>query len=227
MEAVVHPHHHYLSSQLAYRAAAKLLHPCLSLASLWTVSQLWVMEAVVVNVKSTVFITWVSFFVFSTVVAMVFTLLLLVPQFWVLLQKHSSRWCSQPLFPLLITSIVFTFFTIGQLGTLHDQPKAKSLTLLAISQLMTVVMTYFKVPAGSPSHGGDVMVYVWHKPTKLAHSFLFCSCVCFCLYGLFNCISFHKFSWQLSIFWLLPVLFLPYWSFQLYITLWKSPSALI
>ena len=39
-----------------------------------------------------------------------------------------------------------------------------------------------------------------HKPTELAHSFLFCSCVCFCLYGPFNCISFHKFSRQLSDF---------------------------
>ena len=57
------------------------------------------------------------------------------------------------------------------------------------------------VPAGSLSHGGDVAVYVfWHKLTELAHSFLFCSCVCFCLYGPFNCISFHKFSRQLSAF---------------------------
>ena len=40
----------------------------------------------------------------------------------------------------------------------------------------------------------------WHKPTELAHSFLFCSCVCFCLYGPLNCFSFHKFSWQLSVF---------------------------
>ena len=40
----------------------------------------------------------------------------------------------------------------------------------------------------------------WQKPTELAHSFLFCSCVCFCLYGLFECISFHKFCWQLSAF---------------------------
>ena len=36
--------------------------------------------------------------------------------------------------------------------------------------------------------------------TELAHSFLFCSCVCFCLFGPFNCISFQKFSQQLSIF---------------------------
>ena len=56
------------------------------------------------------------------------------------------------------------------------------------------------VPAGSPSRGGDVAVYVWHKPTVLSHSFLFCSCVCFCLYGPFKCISFHKFPRQLSAF---------------------------
>ena len=39
-----------------------------------------------------------------------------------------------------------------------------------------------------------------HEPTELAHSSLFCSCVCFCLYGPFKCISFHKFSRQLSAF---------------------------
>ena len=39
-----------------------------------------------------------------------------------------------------------------------------------------------------------------HKPTKLAHSFLFSSCVRFCLYSPFNCISFHKFSRQLFAF---------------------------
>ena len=48
------------------------------------------------------------------------------------------------------------------------------------------------------------LVVVWlchrHKPTKLAHSFLFCSCVCFCLYGPFSSISFHKFSRQLFAF---------------------------
>ena len=32
-----------------------------------------------------------------------------------------------------------------------------------------------------------------HKLTKFAHSFLSCSCVCFCLYGHFNSVSFHKF----------------------------------
>ena len=39
---------------------------------------------------------------------------------------------------------------------------------------------------------------LWHKPTELAHSLLFCSCGSFCLYDPFNCISFHIFSRQLS-----------------------------
>ena len=43
-----------------------------------------------------------------------------------------------------------------------------------------------------------------HNPTKLAHSFLFCSCVCFCLYGPFNSISFHKYSRRLFAFSLCP-----------------------
>ena len=38
------------------------------------------------------------------------------------------------------------------------------------------------------------------KPAELAHSFSFCSCVYFCLYGTFNCISLHRFSRQLSTF---------------------------
>ena len=39
-----------------------------------------------------------------------------------------------------------------------------------------------------------------HKSTVPAHSFLFYSCVLFLSYGPFNCISFHKFSRQLSVF---------------------------
>ena len=42
--------------------------------------------------------------------------------------------------------------------------------------------------------------HFWYKWTELAHFFVFCSCVCFCLYGRFNCISFHKFFRQLSAF---------------------------
>ena len=38
------------------------------------------------------------------------------------------------------------------------------------------------------------------KPAELAHSFLFCYRVYFCLYGPLNCFSFHEFSRQLSAF---------------------------
>ena len=59
----------------------------------------------------------------------------------------------------------------------------------------------FKVPAGSPSVVGDVVVYVFDiDQPSLPTPFLFCSCVYFCVYGSFNCISFHKYYWQLSCF---------------------------
>ena len=59
----------------------------------------------------------------------------------------------------------------------------------------------WRVPSGPPSRGGDVPVCVfWHKPTELAHTFLTALGVYFCLYDPFNCISFHKFSRQLSSF---------------------------
>ena len=43
-------------------------------------------------------------------------------------------------------------------------------------------------------------LFLRHKLTELAHSFLFRSFVCFCLHGPFNCISFHELSRQLSVF---------------------------
>ena len=62
-----------------------------------------------------------------------------------------------------------------------------------------------------------------HKLTELAHSFLFCCCVYFCLYGSFNCVSFHSLFSHSD----LPILSLSHRSFNLYISKWKSPSALI
>ena len=56
------------------------------------------------------------------------------------------------------------------------------------------------VHAGSPSWGGDVAVYVFDINQPSLPIPLFCSCVYFCLHGPFNCISFHKFSRQLSAF---------------------------
>lgn len=43
----------------------------------------------------------------------IFSLALLVPQFYVLVLKKTTRWCIQPLFQLLIVSIVFTIVAIG------------------------------------------------------------------------------------------------------------------
>ena len=61
------------------------------------------------------------------------------------------------------------------------------------------------VPAGSPSHGGDVAVYVFdisqpNVPTPFFFFFLSCSCVYFCLYGPFNRISVHETSRHLCAF---------------------------
>ena len=58
----------------------------------------------------------------------------------------------------------------------------------------------WKVPGLTFSWWGCYGLCHRHELTKLAHSFLFCSCVCFCLYGPFNNVSFHKFSWQLFTF---------------------------
>ena len=70
----------------------------------------------------------------------------------------------------------------------------------SLSSCFFLLLTPFRVPAGSP-RGGDVTVDApdMNQPS-LPPPFWFCCCVCFCLYGPFNCISFHKFSHQLSAF---------------------------
>ena len=101
--------------------------------------------------------------------------------------------------------------------------------LFGLETCSFIALQQGNIPAGSPSRGGDVTVYVWRKPTELAHSFSFCSYAYFCLSGPFNCTSFHKLSQQFSIFSLCSssLSSQAYWSFQVYISLWKSPSALI
>ena len=83
----------------------------------------------------------------------------------------------------------------------HNISVATAPRTLQFGTLTATWMFYNITEFHFSSHGGDVTVYFWHKPTEFAHS-LFCSCVCFCLYGPFNCISFHQFSWRLSVFWL-------------------------
>ena len=90
---------------------------------------------------------------------------------------------------------------LSETYTYSDSPPSSFQRLSSyVPLLLTKAVSPTTAPAASPSRGGDVTVYVWHKLTELAHSFLFCSCVSFCLYGPFNCLSFHKFSRQLSVF---------------------------
>ena len=96
------------------------------------------------------------------------------------------------------------------------------------------VADYFdsaSVPAGSPSRGGDVAVYVFDinqpsLPTSF-YSVLVSISTFVALSDVFHCINSPDNS-PLSHS-VLPVLFLPYWSFQLYISISSrnSPSALI
>ena len=104
-----------------------------------------------------------------------------------------------------------------QAGAVTGQPLTSSKPFLP--QVLSVIaghlqnardFAFDRVPAGSPSRGGDVTVYIFclcqrHKPTELAHSFFFffldsVLVSIFCIYGPFNCLSFHKFSRQLSVF---------------------------
>ena len=84
-------------------------------------------------------------------------------------------------------------------------------------------------PAGSPSRGGDVEVYAFdiNQPSLLTpfYSVLVSVSVFIALSSVFHSINSINKS-PLSYIVLL-VLFLSYWFFQLYISLGKSPSALL
>ena len=80
------------------------------------------------------------------------------------------------------------------------------------------------VPAGSPPRGGDFMVYVFdiHQPSwpTSFDSVLVSISVFMALSNVFRSINSPDNSPFLHS--VLPVLSLPYWSFQLYISLWES-----
>ena len=90
------------------------------------------------------------------------------------------------------------------------------------------IVAICRVPVDSPSRSGDVVVYVKDinqpsLPTPF-YSILVSVSVFMALSTVFHSINspdnsplFHS---------VLPVLILPYWSFRLFISLWKSPSAL-
>ena len=97
---------------------------------------------------------------------------------------------------------------------------------------MYITFTHFLRFLRSPSRGGDVTVYFWHKPTELAlppplffYSVLVSVSVFMTLSTVFRSIN-PPYNSPFS-HTVLPVLSVPHWSFQLHVSLWKSPSALI
>ena len=73
------------------------------------------------------------------------------------------------------------------------------------------------VTAGSPLRDGDVKVYILgYKPTELAHSFYSIVVVFAALSTIFHFVNSSNSPFFHSV---LPVLFLPYWSIQLYISI--------
>ena len=106
--------------------------------------------------------------------------------------QHSPRWKMQSQ-NLLVHSRVCRSWTTGTTGTPTLENKTEN--------ALRIVSLWLLCPRGLTfTWWGCYGLCLWHKPAELAHSFLFCSCVHFCLYGPFNCISFHKFSWQISAF---------------------------
>ena len=112
---------------------------------------------------------------------------------------------------------------------LSVQLSGQSITNKHSSPFMSHVTLRLKVPAGSPSRGGDVAVYDFDinqqsLPTPFYSVPVSISAI-MALSTVFHSINSPANS-PLSHS-VLPVLFLPYWSFQLYISLRKSPPALI
>ena len=127
--------------------------------------------------------------------------------------------CFLPLFFLPTTPSCFSASSASPRIHLH---------VVVVLLLMSDITKRACVPAGSPLRGGGVTVYVWHNQPRLPTPFcsvLVSISVFMALSTLFHSIN----SPDNSLFShsVLLVLILPYWSFQLYIFLWKSPSALI
>ena len=109
----------------------------------------------------------------------------------VMLERSMPVSCCSLLMLMLL--VVFSFFRSD--FNIHPQPGRilrVNLFFLYLNEYMLDALSPAIVPTGWLLRGGDV--------AELAHSFLFCSCDYFCLYGPFNCISFHKFSRRLSAF---------------------------
>ena len=104
----------------------------------------------------------------------------------------------------------------------------KSKTVLTISLSLSLSLSLFRPRELTFSWWGCYALCLSHKPTELAHSIysvLVSVSVFMALSTVFHSInSPDNFPLSHSV---LLVLFLPYWSFRLYISLWKYQSSLI
>ena len=116
---------------------------------------------------------------------------------------------NQPSLPIPFYSVLVSISVFMSFSTVFHSINSSDNSLLSHSVLpvlfcLTGPFSYNTSLCESPRahlHVVGMLGFVfWHKPIELAHSFLFRSCVYFCLYGPFNCISLHKFSRQLSAF---------------------------
>ena len=130
---------------------------------------------------------------------------------------------ADPNHPELFPASAVGFFYYLLASVLKDGGKVGR----GFSPFVVALLSMF-VPAGSPSRGGDVVVYVFDinqpsLPTPFC-SVLVSISVFMALSTVFHSInSLDNSPLSHSV---LPVLFLPYWFFQLYISLGKSPLSL-
>ena len=85
--------------------------------------------------------------------------------------------------------------TSGRLENKSDLPSPHHWRWVKLSELPFEFLFIISSPHGlNFTWWGCCGLCLCHEATEIPHSFLFCSCVNFSLYGPFNCISFHKFS---------------------------------
>ena len=94
---------------------------------------------------------------------------------------------------------LFLFFLCGCLDSKYQLTNSLFFNYLFLSFFLPFFLFLHLVsnPKGSSSRGGDAVVYVNRACPLFV---LFCSCVYFCHYDSYNCISCRKFSRQLSVF---------------------------
>ena len=120
---------------------------------------------------------------------------------------------------LVIESLGHRTNTNGDTTTIHVKSSDCTVPSLSVSVSLCLCLCLSRLRRLNLTWWGCCGLCFKHKPVELFYSFLFCPCVYFCIYGPFTCMSFHKFlrhpppPLSHSV---LPVLSLPYWSFQLY-----------